>query len=213
MRRWLVTVLLLLPVLAQAGNTAEVELVGFSDDGSLFAWYDFGVVDGAGWGYADLFVIDEKGASLNRKPTVAHDGSAAEREPPGQAEVLAQLKTKTAALLKAKKLTDPGVELYTSGTARSTSFTLGTRPAKVTIKTKPWSDEESGFSGVEASIVLSVQGKERVMLPPTKVGASINLASVRLSKSGTSLAVVVKYDSVNGFEGADRRVMGVLTKL
>ncbi|MBL8939833.1 MAG: DUF2259 domain-containing protein [Archangium sp.] len=213
MRRWLLTTVLLLPVMALAGNTAEVELVGFSDDGSLFAWYDFGVVDGAGWGYANLFVIDEKGASLSRKPVAAHDGSAAEGEPPTQAEVLAQLKAKTAAVLKAKKLTDPGVELYTSGTARSTSFTLANRPAKLTIKTKPWSDDESGFSGVEASIVLTIQGKERVLLAPTKVGASINLSSVRLSKAGTSLAVIVKYDSVNGFEGADRRVMGMLTKL
>ncbi len=213
MRRWLLTLLFVLPATALGGNTAEVEVVGFSDDGSLFAWYDFGIVDGAGFGYANLFVIDEKGASPNRKPAVAHDGSAAEGEPPSEAVVLAQLKAKTAAVVKAKKLTDPGVELYTSGTARSTSFTVGNRPAKLTIKTKPWTDDESGFSGVEASVVLTIQGKERVLLPPTKVGASINLSSVRLSKGGTSLAVIVKYDSVTGFEGADRRVLGVLAKL
>jgi predicted secreted protein len=43
---------------AAAGDTAEAEVLGFSADGRLFAFEEFGVQDGSGFPYAHVFVID-----------------------------------------------------------------------------------------------------------------------------------------------------------
>lgn len=43
---------------AQAGDSAERHIFGFSPDGRTFAFEQFGVQDGSGFPYADIFVID-----------------------------------------------------------------------------------------------------------------------------------------------------------
>ncbi len=43
---------------AQAGEIAERKILGFSPDGRYFAFEQFGVQDGSGFPYADIFVID-----------------------------------------------------------------------------------------------------------------------------------------------------------
>ena len=43
---------------ASAGDTAEAEILGFSADGRLFAFEEYGVQDGSGFPYAHVFVVD-----------------------------------------------------------------------------------------------------------------------------------------------------------
>ncbi len=43
---------------AQAGDKAERHILGFSPDGGTFAFEQFGVQDGSGFPYADIFAID-----------------------------------------------------------------------------------------------------------------------------------------------------------
>lgn len=43
---------------ANAGEYAERQILGFSPDGNTFAFEQFGVQDGSGFPYADIFVID-----------------------------------------------------------------------------------------------------------------------------------------------------------
>ncbi len=43
---------------ARAGDQAERHVLGFSPDGGTFAFEQFGVQDGSGFPYADIFVID-----------------------------------------------------------------------------------------------------------------------------------------------------------
>lgn len=53
--------LLALMVLAQpawAGDRAGVNFIGFSGNGAYFAFEEFGIQDGSGFAYADLYVID-----------------------------------------------------------------------------------------------------------------------------------------------------------
>lgn len=50
--------LCLAPVTARAGDTAELEILGFSQDGGIFAFEQYGVADGSGFPYADRFYID-----------------------------------------------------------------------------------------------------------------------------------------------------------
>lgn len=42
----------------QAGDMAERDIIGFSKDGRYFAFEQYGVQDGSGFPYADVFVID-----------------------------------------------------------------------------------------------------------------------------------------------------------
>ena len=41
-----------------AGDTAEADVLGFGEDGRLFAFEQFGVEDGSGFPYSHIFVID-----------------------------------------------------------------------------------------------------------------------------------------------------------
>jgi predicted secreted protein len=43
---------------AHAGDTASLNVLGFSDDGKVFAFEEFGVLDGPGDAYSDIFFID-----------------------------------------------------------------------------------------------------------------------------------------------------------
>ena len=56
----LFTLLLGFPVPAQAGDFAERQIIGFSPDGRYFAFEQYGVQDGSGFPYADIFVVNTK---------------------------------------------------------------------------------------------------------------------------------------------------------
>ena len=43
---------------ARAGDVAELEILGFSDDGGVFAFEEYGVQDGSGFPYANRYYID-----------------------------------------------------------------------------------------------------------------------------------------------------------
>jgi predicted secreted protein len=43
---------------ASAGDVAELEILGFSKDGSVFAFEEYGVQDGSGFPYANRYYID-----------------------------------------------------------------------------------------------------------------------------------------------------------
>lgn len=45
---------------AFAGDFAEREIIGFSKDGSKFAFEEFGVQDGSGFAYSNIYIIDIK---------------------------------------------------------------------------------------------------------------------------------------------------------
>ncbi|WP_159586579.1 DUF2259 domain-containing protein [Chelativorans xinjiangense] len=53
----LAALLLALPA-ARAGDTAAVEILGFSADGGIFAFEEYGIQDGSGFPYANRFYID-----------------------------------------------------------------------------------------------------------------------------------------------------------
>ncbi|TJV45115.1 MAG: DUF2259 domain-containing protein [Mesorhizobium sp.] len=46
------------PILARAGDVAELEILGFTKDGGLFAFEEYGVQDGSGFPYANRYYID-----------------------------------------------------------------------------------------------------------------------------------------------------------
>lgn len=46
------------PLAAHAGDTAELNILGFTADGSVFAFEEYGIQDGSGFPYANRFYID-----------------------------------------------------------------------------------------------------------------------------------------------------------
>ncbi|PSH62266.1 hypothetical protein CU102_25740 [Phyllobacterium brassicacearum] len=46
------------PLVAQAGDAAKLDIIGFSKDGGVFAFEEYGVQDGSGFPYANRFYID-----------------------------------------------------------------------------------------------------------------------------------------------------------
>lgn len=60
--RWtlaLVLSVLMLPALpAQSAELAERSILGYSDDGRYFAFEQFGIQDGSGFAYSEIFIID-----------------------------------------------------------------------------------------------------------------------------------------------------------
>lgn len=51
-------ILALVPLTARAGDMATVEILGFSADGGVFAFGEYGVQDGSGFPYANRYYID-----------------------------------------------------------------------------------------------------------------------------------------------------------
>lgn len=49
-------ILLIAPVLA--GDRAQLDLIGYSEDGSYFAFEEFGVRDGSGFAYSNIYIVD-----------------------------------------------------------------------------------------------------------------------------------------------------------
>lgn len=54
----LVGFLALLVQPALAGDRAQIELIGYSAEGSYFAFEEFGIQDGSGFAYSNIYVID-----------------------------------------------------------------------------------------------------------------------------------------------------------
>ena len=50
--------MLFLPAIVHAGDAAEVTILGFSPDGGMFAFEEYGVQDGSGFPYSNRFYID-----------------------------------------------------------------------------------------------------------------------------------------------------------
>lgn len=54
---------------ATAGDTSELNILGFSEDGGIFAFEEYGVHDGSGFPYANRFYIDvDKDSFLSGSP-------------------------------------------------------------------------------------------------------------------------------------------------
>ena len=55
-----ITLMCALTIHGHAGDYADREIIGFSADGNLFAFEQFGVQDGSGFAYAEIFLIDTR---------------------------------------------------------------------------------------------------------------------------------------------------------
>lgn len=132
---------------ARAGDYAHEQAIGFSKDGRYFGFEEFGIEDGSGFPYSNIFIIDlETDTFAPSTPVRVRLGSAG--------GLLAAARTKVRkdarAVLKKYQLTSPATSIYARGLGDFADFEGGlTTPhvSKITLPsfTDPTSTSRNSF--------------------------------------------------------------------
>lgn len=97
---------------AWAGDRAQFETLGYSEDGRYFAFEQFGIQDGSGFAYADIFVIDLDTDSFAQGTPVR---VRIDEEMVPVAAARAQVRSEAASVLAASGIDRPAVPLALRG--------------------------------------------------------------------------------------------------
>lgn len=233
MRRILITIatLLLTASAVSAGDYAERVVIGFSIDGAYFAFEEYGVQDGSGFPYSNIYVIETASDSwVDGTPfRVRVDDESADLQSvraTAYADAVATITELSIGVAGRHLVNNPLTEL---GDSRNVSFLLRAFSPPVTngwtlrVEELPFaSDCPEGF-GYDAYVgfdlwLTSPDGvSERInhdtSIPDSRgcpVGYSISDVVAFDGPSGTVLVVLVNVFSL-GFEGPDRRYIAVAT--
>lgn len=205
----------------RAGDSAELNFIGFSDDGARFAYEQFGVQDGSGFGYSQIFFVDaaknawagppqgvedEKGDSLEAVRARARKAAEASLQKFG-----IQIGN-TGDHLLSHPTTDLGVE------DRSAKFRLPSAPEpyELRLEETPVKNavcEDRGQPAALLTVTLTAAGNVRVLQKdaalPRSRGAcpgGYRVQDVYAFKS--TLAVFLNVYTA-GFEGPDMRYLAL----
>jgi len=176
-----------------AGVKLDMEVLGFSDDDNYFGYWLSGADARVKKNRAELHVFS---TSNGEKVLKESETGPVNSDPKA---VLAKLKERMKGKLGELKLgNDPGAEMYKSGTATKTAFKVaGIGEYQLRLKT----DKPAGRIDEPTELILRRPNKTEIILFQSPVGFRYSLNTVRLSKSGGSLAVVLKYSLIEqGFE-------------
>lgn len=217
---------------AQAGDRALIDYVGFSKDFRYFAFEEFGIQDGSGFAYSNLYVIDLSTDSWVVGTPVRVQ---AESEESALSDIRAQMAKKARTPIDGFGITVPveiaamigdgvpdtdartltfGAPAYMPGAvAGDYTLHLSSFPTQATSPCAQWFGVEP--LGYELSIADS--GTERLIhrdrnLPRSRgCPTDYRLYSVVMPFGGTTLSNAVAIISVypGGFEGPDRRFLAV----
>lgn len=228
------SLLALVAVPAFAGDAANFAALGFSADGRYLAYEEFGVQDGSGFPYSNIFILDvaeDKWAGGSPFRVLLED------EQPGLATVRAKSAEAAAAAIAKLAITEPAVIEALNGDGEvghdGASITFGARgfgmdappnPVKLTIESFESTStvpcvESFGFPPpVGFALTLEADGKSTELHRDKSVPASRNctvayrpfgiVAPVNWSwNQRTPVAIISVFSQ--GFEGPDRRFIAV----
>ncbi|MBW8447480.1 MAG: DUF2259 domain-containing protein [Arenimonas sp.] len=185
LRTWLgVTAAILIAATpAMAGDIAALQSIGFSDDGSVYAFEEYGVQDGSGFPYSNIYVIDTvKDAYLPGTPIKVR----IDDESVGLSKARADALQKAAPLLSTHELADHPGQLV----AFNPVSELGADADTLRYLAYP---ADPAFGGAYALRL------ERFSTPPTDTCAGVidDLKAFRLTltqKDGTAVDELVHED-------------------
>ncbi len=227
---------------AQAADGAKFRPIGFSADTKFFAFEQYGVQDGSGFAYADVFVLDIAGDKWVQGTPI---NILLEDETLSVAAVRAKAKEQSARLLKSTGIAfdaeylaaNPFSEIATNrskvtfhdhynnsmgiyGNADDQgSWDLTTSHVAVTVPAD--CEADMGITGYKLEIKNNKTGKTSVLhedksLPKSRfcaVGYDIEAIVQPVGGSETGQMVAIVGVYRRGFEGADRRFIAVPFKL
>ena len=235
MRRTLIGLVALLgsATLVSAGDYADREIIGFSPDGAIFAFEEYGVEDGSGFPYSNTYVIDVAADNwVPGTPIRVRD----ENESRPLSDLRREARAKASGLLGQHNIAVPGT-LVASNPATETSadpYRVSFLPrlivppsgagmslelAEAEMPAADCPDFGKPFKGFQ--ITLTGTGGAKVLhadtqIPKTRrcpIGYAVSDVVTWYPDAGgdPSIAVIVSVYSV-GFEGPDRRFLAVTTR-
>ena len=226
----LLSVLLSSP--GRAGDMAERDVIGFSKDGRYFAFEQYGVQDGSGFPYADVFVID---TTMDAWVSGTPFRVRIDNEEAPLAEARRQVAEQARNTLINLAITEPGTLLASNPvtelsadphevvvnarvvvppidvpwTYRIESFDLPIPDCPEGMTDKPWQGFALTFQKEGASSVELHRDSE----VPKSRGCAMRYAVSDIVSHGTSDDNVVVFALISvfklGFEGPDRRFIAV----
>lgn len=220
---------------ARAGDQAERRILGFSPDGSLFAFEQFGVQDGSGYPYANIFVIDTASDSWVKGTPF---GAFLDDDGATLAQARDEVQKQAAKLLQKRGISQPG-RLLASNPPQEVSadphkavvnaepdpiappelwtFSIREKNFKNSLCTAFASDDQKGFT-------LTMQGQGRPLrtlhedtsIPEGRtcaVGYGISDVLIHDPKGGKRVFAILISVFKHGFEGPDRRFLAVTAQV
>jgi predicted secreted protein len=216
---------------AAAGDFAERRLIGFSADGGRFAFEEFGIQDGSGFPYANIFVIDTTkdswvpGTPIRVRLDDEEQGiaparrAAAEQAAPHLAEI-----DQPGTLLASNPITESGRDPHTIAFKRHPALQLDGPDLTLELETIPLSapgNDDPDYKTHGFRLVLKTEGGETVLHEDNALPASrgtaldyrINDVVIHQTFGEPATLVVLLQVLTRGFEGPDGRYMAVTAKL
>ncbi len=213
---------LLLTAEANAGDTSELNILGFSEDGKHIAFEYYGASDGSGFPYYDFFIVNvprNKYAIRPMRKTISDD-TPLNSEELNVDKFRAQFSTKTSAMLKkyniSKQFTGTEITLNKPEQINKTTsrfpFKYDSRDYSLTLK-QITTDKDCHYGkGKYFDLRLQRNGKEIILQKDTRIpksrGCPLDYYIVKVLVYKGYIAVFINV-SLPGFEGPDIRQMVV----
>ncbi|WP_029076070.1 DUF2259 domain-containing protein [Kaistia adipata] len=216
---------------AAAGDFAERTLLGFSADGGRFAFEEFGIQDGSGFPYANIFVIDTTkdgwvpGTPVRVRLDDEEQGIAAARRAAAE-QAAAHLKgiERPGTLLASNPITESGRDPYKLAFKRHPALQLDGPELALELETIPLpapANDDPDYKTHGFRLVLKTEAGETVLHEDQSLPASRGTAldyrihDVVIDQPFGQPATLVVLVQVltRGFEGPDGRYLAVTTKL
>lgn len=216
---------------AAAGDFAERTLLGFSADGGRFAFEEFGIQDGSGFPYANIFVIDTTrdswvpGTPVRVRLDDEEQGIAAARRSAAE-QAAAHLKgiDQPGRLLASNPITESGRDPYKLAFKRHPALQLDGPDLTLELETIPLAapaNDDPDYKTHGFRLVLKTEDGEKVLhedksLPVSRGTAldyRINDVVIHQLFGEPATLVVLIQVLTRGFEGPDGRYLAVTAKL
>ncbi|WP_137158134.1 DUF2259 domain-containing protein [Rhizobium sp. FKL33] len=218
-----------------ASDAAEMRVIGFSADARIFAFEEFGVQDGSGFPYSNIYVID---LARDKFAPGSPVRVTIERETPlkdARAQAWAKARDLIArygadsdpgAFAVFRAAADLGAEGETVRFNRYPRAPKVAKPYSIKLETKPFPatkdclNASNGFNGFQLKLV-EADGKpvdrllyEDATVPPSrKCPTGYRIGAIVLDGENASTAVAMIQASSQGFEGDDIRWIAVPIQL
>ncbi|HEV7283224.1 MAG TPA: DUF2259 domain-containing protein [Kaistia sp.] len=219
------------PAFAIAGDFAERSILGFSPDGSRFAFEEFGIQDGSGFPYSNIFVLDtRKDAWVTGTPVrvrlddetagIAAARAAARKQAGDKLSGLDQPGT----LLASNPITESGRDPYSVTFRRHPVQQLDGPELTVSLQAIPLdapNNDDPDYKTQGFRLVLKDERGETVLHEDKALPASrgtaldyrINDVIIQQRFGQPATLVVLVMVLTRGFEGPDGRYMAVTAQL